>query len=182
VTRNPSGGSSAPVERQPDVSLLITAARYVVRRRTVQMHEVQRDLALTSPDARLVLRRLALWQIVGMSKDAGWVALIPQQHEMRVERVLTAFQGQVPAANPLCELVVPLLPDRLPEVLALLADGLSRNQIAARMGITPAAVKRQTGVLLRLFGARTATHAVHVAHMRGVLPLDESGKDSSDDR
>ena len=63
----------------------------------------------------------------------------------------------------------PRLTDRRLMVLRLVAEGFDNEGIAVRLGVGAETVRSSVRVLLRVFGARNRAHAVHLAHLRGVL-------------
>ena len=56
------------------------------------------------------------------------------------------------------------------EVLVAYAEGLSREQVADRLGVTVSAVKATTTRMRRRLGARTTPHAVALAYQTGLMP------------
>ena len=65
-----------------------------------------------------------------------------------------------------------LVTDRELEVLALIADGDSTNEIAKKLWITPETVRTHVRRLLDRLDARTRAHAVSIAYREGFLPSD----------
>jgi DNA-binding CsgD family transcriptional regulator len=55
------------------------------------------------------------------------------------------------------------------EYLSLAAQGYSQMQIARRMKVHDRTAGRHAEALFRRLGARSAAHAVHLAHQRGIL-------------
>jgi DNA-binding CsgD family transcriptional regulator len=56
------------------------------------------------------------------------------------------------------------------EILALIAEGLSTREIAARLGVSENTVKSHAGRLFDKLGARRRTQAVQSARAAGLLP------------
>lgn len=59
--------------------------------------------------------------------------------------------------------------DRQSQVMALLADGATLDDIAAALHISPTTAKTHLQDLYRRLGARNAAHAVHLAYQQGLL-------------
>jgi len=77
----------------------------------------------------------------------------------------------LPRASDLDELQDPSLTDREHTVLDLLAEGLSNQRIADRLGISPHTVKFHIASIYDKLDARTRTQAVRHALDRGLLHL-----------
>ena len=60
-------------------------------------------------------------------------------------------------------------PRRQQQVLVLLAEGLTYDEIAECMGIAPNTVLRHVQKTLRRLGARNSRHAVAIALRTGIL-------------
>ena len=65
----------------------------------------------------------------------------------------------------------PALTTREREILALLADGLGNEQIAARLGISTNTVKTHLELLFDKLGAASRAEAVAIGVRRGLLLL-----------
>jgi DNA-binding NarL/FixJ family response regulator len=65
----------------------------------------------------------------------------------------------------------PLLSPRELQVLALLTEGLSNRDVAARLGISPHTAKFHVNAILDKLGATTRTEAVVLAARSGLLTL-----------
>ncbi len=63
-----------------------------------------------------------------------------------------------------------VLSARQQEVLALVGDGLSNEEICGQLDITVETVKSHVQRILRRLGARNRAHAVTIAHKDGMLP------------
>ena len=63
------------------------------------------------------------------------------------------------------------VPAHLARLLPLLAQGLHRDQIAAQLGISPAAAGSRIARLYRLLGAHNRVQAIRTAHEIGILPM-----------
>ena len=55
------------------------------------------------------------------------------------------------------------------QVLALVAEGLTNQEIADRLGIRPETVKTHVRAILSELGARNRAHAVTLGFRRGLL-------------
>lgn len=64
---------------------------------------------------------------------------------------------------------VPQLTERQREVLRLIADGRVRKEVARELHISPDTVKSHMKCIYAKLGARTVSHAVHLAHRAGYL-------------
>lgn len=62
------------------------------------------------------------------------------------------------------------IPAHLVQLIPLLAAGLHRDQIAARLGISPAAAGSRIRRLYQRLGAHSRVQAVRTAHEIGLLP------------
>ena len=56
-------------------------------------------------------------------------------------------------------------------VLQLIADGLTRNEIAERTNVTANDIDIQKTRIYAALGAKNAANAVSIAYQRGLLPL-----------
>lgn len=63
----------------------------------------------------------------------------------------------------------PKLSARQREVMRLLAAGRVRKEMARELHISPDTVKSHLKCIYAKLGARTASHAVHLAHRAGYL-------------
>ena len=70
----------------------------------------------------------------------------------------------------------PSLPPRQREVLALLADGLMDNEIAAVLGIAPRSVGNLVWKLYRRLGARNRAHAAAIGVRLGLVDEPPAGR------
>jgi DNA-binding NarL/FixJ family response regulator len=67
------------------------------------------------------------------------------------------------------ELEIEDLSERQLEVLALVADGLSNQEICAQLGVTVETVKTHVTHILQRLGARSRAHAVGIGYKHGLL-------------
>lgn len=63
------------------------------------------------------------------------------------------------------------LSPRQSEIIAMIAEGLSNDEIAAKLFISENTAKQHIGDVYVRLGARNRAHAVHLAHEAGALPL-----------
>jgi DNA-binding NarL/FixJ family response regulator len=91
-------------------------------------------------------------------------------------RVLTEFANRTSAQQrpPAAELVVPLTA-RETEILTLLGEGLSTQEIAGRLVVEPTTVKYHVAGILAKTGARDRLQAVVWAFRNGVIPAPTLG-------
>lgn len=66
------------------------------------------------------------------------------------------------------------------EILALVADGLSRNDIAGRLYISPKTVGTHIERIYRKLGVHTRAHAVAFAYEHGMLPTASQARTTHD--
>lgn len=67
------------------------------------------------------------------------------------------------------------LVERETEVLKLIALGRSYAEIAAELHLAHATVKNYAASAIKKLGARTQAHAVHLAHLTGLLRRERHG-------
>jgi DNA-binding NarL/FixJ family response regulator len=60
---------------------------------------------------------------------------------------------------------------RQQEILQLIAEGATNEEIALRLYLSPHTVKQHTSALYRKLGARNRTHAVQAARCRGLISV-----------
>jgi DNA-binding NarL/FixJ family response regulator len=60
---------------------------------------------------------------------------------------------------------------RQQEILQLIAEGATNEEIALRLYLSPHTVKQHTSALYRKLGARNRTHAVQTARSRGLISV-----------
>lgn len=177
---------SRPLSRtgpsQPSTEQVVQVARSVMRRFEIRPENLQRTLHMPYPVAVIALDRLAGWGIVTAATGAPRrLVLVRPEHEPDVVQALRDHGGVVPDPNPLASLLVPAVSSRQREVLQLIADGLSFDEIAAELHMSHNTVKTHARRLYFLIGARRSlANLVHLAHLKGVLPFPDfqSGKDS----
>ncbi|MEV4041487.1 helix-turn-helix domain-containing protein [Streptomyces sp. NPDC049744] len=67
------------------------------------------------------------------------------------------------------------LVEREIEVLRLIAEGGSYAEVAAELQLAHASVKNYAHSAIKKLGARSQAHAVHLAHLAGVLRRERHG-------
>lgn len=67
------------------------------------------------------------------------------------------------------------LTPRQEEILLMYADGMTLPEIMAALGLARDTVKGHTVRLRSRMGARTMAHAVHLAHLGGILGVGSNG-------
>ena len=72
-------------------------------------------------------------------------------------------------ADPALEAGIELLSERQLEVLSLIAEGLSNNEICLQLDVTLETVKTHVLHVLQRLNARTRAHAVNIAYRNGLL-------------
>lgn len=83
-------------------------------------------------------------------------------------RVIDAFASAVP--EPRAPERLDTLTDREREVLALIADGLSNDELADRLFLSPSTVKTHVSRILGKLGARDRAQLVVIAYETGLAP------------
>jgi DNA-binding NarL/FixJ family response regulator len=100
---------------------------------------------------------------------AGGAALLAPGVTRRLIAEFVARPDPLPAAKGPAGVT-----DREREVLRLVAEGLSNNEIGARLHITPGTAKTHVGHLLTKLGARDRVHLVIFAFRTGLAGRDQS--------
>jgi DNA-binding NarL/FixJ family response regulator len=85
-------------------------------------------------------------------------------------RLIARFAAQAPDPWPV-DRTLDGLTDRERQVLALVAEGLTNAEIAARLRITPGTAKTHIGRLLHKLGARDRVQLVIIAYRTGVTAV-----------
>jgi DNA-binding NarL/FixJ family response regulator len=112
--------------------------------------------------------------------EAGAVGYLLKEEapEAIVEAVRAAVQGGMYFSPGVADLVkailegkreIPQLTEREREVLALMAEGLSNKEIAARLGFSKRTAAFHVGNILQKLGAASRTEAVVRAKERGII-------------
>ncbi|HEY1919881.1 MAG TPA: response regulator transcription factor [Streptosporangiaceae bacterium] len=152
------------------------------RRLREQAPQVKVIVLTTYADDKSVLDALRAGARGYLTKDAGaeeirraleqvgrdQVAIDPAVQHHLVDAIAATPPPAGPAAAPLTRLPGGLTP-REAEVLALIADGLSNAEIAARLVVSEATVKSHINHLLTKIGARDRAQAVGYAYQHGLV-------------
>lgn len=148
------------------------AARWALRRLEVLPAELAAGLNCTSEEAADLMSRLESWGILTQeSGNVRHVVRIGRRHEEKVARTLLAHRGRVPDPNPLRQLQVPYATVRQRQVLELIAEGRTYQQIGLQLYITRETVKTHVQRLYRVLEAHgTGANLVHKAYQHGLLP------------
>lgn len=101
--------------------------------------------------------RVAAGRVVKALIERGWRP--PPLHDRGFDRLLADLEA----------VEAPELPPKQHEILELFAEGLTREEIASRMGIGAETVKKQSSIVRRKLGARTTPNAVAIALRIGVI-------------
>lgn len=98
------------------------------------------------------------------------------RREMREGRPSTQQQAVRPSTRRTAAARQTTKPEgRRVEVVALLADGASVDDVAASLHVSPSTAKTHMQDLYRQLGARNAAHAVHLAYQQGLLSTTATG-------
>jgi LuxR family maltose regulon positive regulatory protein len=97
---------------------------------------------------------------------------VPIQVRQHTRKVLHAFGEPGPTEAAADALIEPLTPREM-EVLALIADGDSNQEIAEKLVITVRTVKKHASNILGKLNASSRTQAAAYAHQLGLLPSDK---------
>lgn len=101
--------------------------------------------------------------------DAGWLERIKNGAEGMEKRLSAMRKSGTVKANLLRDGVS--LTGREKEVLRLLSEGISRNEIAALLGITLNGVKKHISNIYTKLGAMNRTEAIRIAIANGLLKM-----------
>jgi LuxR family maltose regulon positive regulatory protein len=161
---------------------LLAPARAAGRMAAVIEIQALRALALPTPDEALH----ALQGALGLAEPEGYVRLFvdagePMQALLKqaavrgmaphyVSRLLAAFGPSHPVAARVPQPLVEPLTDRELEVLRLLAEDLSNQEIGRRLFISLPTVKSHTRNIYGKLGVRSRAEAVDQAQALGILP------------
>jgi len=186
------------LERAPDIEMVAEAekgeealAKILALRPDVAVLDCQLP-GLSGPEVAREIRRRGLpTRILALSAyryehyirgmlEAGAVGYLLKEEapEAIVEAVRAAVQGGMYFSPGVADLVkailegkreIPQLTEREREVLALMAEGLSNKEIAARLGFSKRTAAFHVGNILQKLGAASRTEAVVRAKERGII-------------
>ncbi len=186
------------LERAPDIEMVAEAekgeealAKILALRPDVAVLDCQLP-GLSGPEVAREIRRRGLpTRILALSAyryehyirgmlEAGAVGYLLKEEapEAIVEAVRAAVQGGMYFSPGVADLVkailegkreFPQLTEREREVLALMAEGLSNKEIAARLGFSKRTAAFHVGNILQKLGAASRTEAVVRAKERGII-------------
>lgn len=95
---------------------------------------------------------------------------VPLRRGQRIVGVFGIVRSDRPSASPVAEIgPVPTLTPRQSEVLRLLGEGLTTQQMAERMGLATETVRNHVRGVLAHLGARSRLEAVLLGHRYGLL-------------
>lgn len=167
------------VRRRPDVALVDIALAEgdgIDLSRQIAEHATQTSVLLYtgSPDAR-VLRTALVAGPAGIALKAG-----PPHELIDAIRVIarggTYFDPRLKALLAAGEARAPVLTPREREILSFLADGLTGEEIAERLVLSPETIRTHVRNAMRKLGAKTRVHAVALAFESGEVELHDSGR------
>jgi len=186
------------LERAPDIEVVAEAekgeealAKILAFQPDVAVLDCQLP-GLSGPEVAREIRRRGLpTRILALSAyryehyirgmlEAGAVGYLLKEEapEAIVEAVRAAVQGGMYFSPGVADLVkailegkreIPQLTEREREVLALMAEGLSNKEIAARLGFSKRTAAFHVGNILQKLGAASRTEAVVRAKERGII-------------
>jgi NarL family two-component system response regulator LiaR len=186
------------LERAPDIEVVAEAekgeealAKILAFQTDVAVLDCQLP-GLSGPEVAREIRRRGLpTRILALSAyryehyirgmlEAGAVGYLLKEEapEAIVEAVRAAVQGGMYFSPGVADLVkailegkreIPQLTEREREVLALMAEGLSNKEIAARLGFSKRTAAFHVGNILQKLGAASRTEAVVRAKERGII-------------
>jgi len=169
---------TAPTPAQPEAERLSRDAGCSLllvhgTSRPQRLEEVEYLVVLACQDSPGLARHLLHLSMVLPTVHAAWRRVLSQRKEaLGVLRVAKTPRRQV-ATPPR------IITERESEVLGWVRDGMSNQQIAARLGISPLTVKNHMQKLLRKLGAGNRAQAVAMALSQNLLPRHPSTHDPS---
>jgi DNA-binding NarL/FixJ family response regulator len=107
-----------------------------------------------------------------IARVADGEASLDEAIQTKVVAAVTAGLGSEPAAEPGNEELPDDLTAREAEVLGLIAGGLSNQEIAEQLVVSPATVKSHVNHLFAKIGARDRAQAVGYAYRHGLVAQD----------
>jgi len=132
---------------------------------------LERALQLAEPEGYVLLFLEAGPAVLPLLRAIAQRTAAPGPVSQYARRLLTAFPGAQPAAAPAgthSDMVEPLTRREL-QVLGLIAEGCSNQEIAGRLVITVSAVKKHTGNIYGKLGVASRTQAIARARRLGLL-------------
>lgn len=141
--------------------------------RPQRLEEIECLIVLACQDSPGLARHLLHLSMVLPTVHAAWRRVQSQREEVRgTPRAAETLRRQVATAPR-------IITERESEVLGWVRDGMSNQQIAARLGISPLTVKNHMQKLLRKLGAGNRAQAVAMALSQNLLPRHASTQDPS---
>jgi LuxR family maltose regulon positive regulatory protein len=164
--------------------LLVIAERWGLNERVIRF-QILRALAFHAQDD-MAQGMAAVERALSLAEPSGYVRIFLDEGEPMARllyraaecgiapeyagRLLAAFPAWEPLdRDPQAEIVEPLSEREL-DVLCLIAEGLSNQEIAQRLSISTRTVKWHTSNILGKLGVKNRTQAVAKARSLGVLP------------
>jgi transcriptional regulator EpsA len=165
----PAQHEAARLGRDTDCSLLMVHGMS----RPQRLEEIEFLFVLVCPDSPGLARHLLHLRMVMPTVHATWQRVQSQHAEVSgLPRRAATPQRSVAS-------VPRIITERESEVLGWVRDGMSNQQIAVRLGISPLTVKNHMQKLLRKLGAGNRAQAVALALSQNLLSRQAGDRDVS---